>query len=594
MITGQEPADNGVFSFAKDTSVGYLKQENDISSDDTIYEIMLGARPELVEMEQKLKNLEGSLEGGSNIDEYLALRDRFESEGGYQYKSMIASSLKGLGFTEDDFSRPFNTLSGGQKTRVHLAALLFKGPDLLILDEPTNHLDIAATEYLESFLKTYPGSVLLVSHDRYFLDTIVTKIIAIEEGSLISYSGNYSAYAEKSRQRYKARLMAWQKQQDVIKHEQAVITKLKSFNREKSIKRAESREKKLDNMELIEKPEEVNGSMTLRLSPLSESGNDVLDILSLSKAFSSSELFRDADISIKKGEHVAIIGDNGTGKTTLLKIIAGLENADSGSLKTGTGVVIGYYDQEHHELNENNTLFDEISDAYPDLDNTKIRNTLASFLFTGDDVYKKISSLSGGEKGRLSLAKLMLSKANFLILDEPTNHLDITSREILQDAILSYTGTILCVSHDRYFVDHIATRILHLNKKHFYSYNGNYEYYLSKRHDVEENPFIPAAGTDAPKEAPLQSETAANSRLAWQQQKAEQGKLKRQKAALEKLEETISKLEEEDAGYTQALSDPKNGNDLPFLADITAKQADLKVKLDELYAQWEELSEAIR
>ena len=459
MIIGQLPADEGLITFAKDKTFGYLAQQSDLSSSHTIYEELLSVKQDLVSMEQQLRDLEESMKHceGTQLEEimnrYTRMTHDFEVRGGLLYKSELTGVLKGLSFLDEDFDKQISTLSGGQKTRVSLAKLLLQSPDLIILDEPTNHLDIASISWLETYLRSYKGAVLIVSHDRYFLDRVVTKVIAIENGLVRSYAGNYSDYAAKAAMLRKAAVNAYLKQQEEIHHQQQVIDKLKSFNREKSIKRAESREKMLDKMELLEKPVEIRDDMHLKLTPQIISGNDVLSIEDLSKHFGSLTLFEHVDIEIKRGEHVAIIGDNGTGKTTLLKIINELESMDSGQIRLGSKVEIGYYDQEHHVLHSEKTLFDEISDDYPALTNTQIRNTLAAFLFTGDDVFKKISELSGGERGRVSLAKLMLSNANFLILDEPTNHLDITSKEILEQALNDYEGTVLYVSHDRYFVN---------------------------------------------------------------------------------------------------------------------------------------------
>ena len=532
MIIGQLPADEGLITFAKDKTFGYLAQQSDLSSSHTIYEELLSVKQDLVSMEQQLRDLEESMKHceGTQLEEimnrYTRMTHDFEVRGGLLYKSELTGVLKGLSFLDEDFDKQISTLSGGQKTRVSLAKLLLQSPDLIILDEPTNHLDIASISWLETYLRSYKGAVLIVSHDRYFLDRIVTKVIAIENGLVRSYAGNYSDYAAKAAMLRKAAVNAYLKQQEEIHHQQQVIDKLKSFNREKSIKRAESREKMLDKMELLEKPVEIRDDMHLKLTPQIISGNDVLSIEDLSKHFGSLTLFEHVDIEIKRGEHVAIIGDNGTGKTTLLKIINELESMDSGQIRLGSKVEIGYYDQEHHVLHSEKTLFDEISDDYPALTNTQIRNTLAAFLFTGDDVFKKISELSGGERGRVSLAKLMLSNANFLILDEPTNHLDITSKEILEQALNDYEGTVLYVSHDRYFVNQTATRILDLYNKQFYSFAGNYDYYLEKK-DVVEQPSgavqpngqttTAGANTDA-------AESASDSKLSWQQQKEEQAK----------------------------------------------------------------------
>ena len=599
MIIGQLPADEGLITFAKDKTFGYLAQQSDLSSSHTIYEELLSVKQDLVSMEQQLRDLEESMKHceGTQLEEimnrYTRMTHDFEVRGGLLYKSELTGVLKGLSFLDEDFDKQISTLSGGQKTRVSLAKLLLQSPDLIILDEPTNHLDIASISWLETYLRSYKGAVLIVSHDRYFLDRVVTKVIAIENGLVRSYAGNYSDYAAKAAMLRKAAVNAYLKQQEEIHHQQQVIDKLKSFNREKSIKRAESREKMLDKMELLEKPVEIRDDMHLKLTPQIISGNDVLSIEDLSKHFGSLTLFEHVDIEIKRGEHVAIIGDNGTGKTTLLKIINELESMDSGQIRLGSKVEIGYYDQEHHVLHSEKTLFDEISDDYPVLTNTQIRNTLAAFLFTGDDVFKKISELSGGERGRVSLAKLMLSNANFLILDEPTNHLDITSKEILEQALNDYEGTVLYVSHDRYFVNQTATRILDLYNKQFYSFAGNYDYYLEKK-DVVEQPSgavqpngqttTVGAHTDA-------AESASDSKLSWQQQKEEQALKRKKENQLRKCEDEIAALEDEIAQLNEQMADPAIATDVAKLQELSQKQTALQETLEQRYEEWEELSE---
>ena len=599
MIIGQLPADEGLITFAKDKTFGYLAQQSDLSSSHTIYEELLSVKQDLVSMEQQLRDLEESMKHceGTQLEEimdrYTRMTHDFEVKGGLLYKSELTGVLKGLSFLDEDFDKQISTLSGGRKTRVSLAKLLLQSPDLIILDEPTNHLDIASISWLETYLRSYKGAVLIVSHDRYFLDRVVTKVIAIENGLVRSYAGNYSDYAAKAAMLRKAAVNAYLKQQEEIHHQQQVIDKLKSFNREKSIKRAESREKMLDKMELLEKPVEIRDDMHLKLTPQIISGNDVLSIEDLSKHFGSLTLFEHVDIEIKRGEHVAIIGDNGTGKTTLLKIINELESMDSGQIRLGSKVEIGYYDQEHHVLHSEKTLFDEISDDYPTLTNTQIRNTLAAFLFTGDDVFKKISELSGGERGRVSLAKLMLSNANFLILDEPTNHLDITSKEILEQALNDYEGTVLYVSHDRYFVNQTATRILDLYNKQFYSFAGNYDYYLEKK-DVVEQPSgavqpngqttTAGANTDA-------AESDSDSKLSWQQQKEEQALKRKKENRLRKCEDDIAALEDEIAQLNEQMADPAIATDVAKLQELSKKQTALQETLEQRYEEWEELSE---
>ena len=486
----------------------------------------------------------------------------------------------------------YDTLSGGQKTRKRLEEILQEKPDLLILDEPTNHLDIGSIQWLEKVLKRYEGAVLLVSHDRYFLDRIVTKVIDLERGKVRMYQGNYTAYAEKKRQIREAEWKAFQNQQAEIKHQEAVIEKLKQFNREKSIKRAESREKMLLKVERLEKPEELENEMKLLFSPRESSGNDVLMAKELGKSYDGKRLFSHGTFSLQKGEHVALIGDNGTGKTTLLKILNGLVQADEGEFRLGSKVKIAYYDQEHAVLNMEKTLFDEIQDTYPDMNNTKVRNVLAAFLFTGDDVYKRIQDLSGGEQGRVSLAKLMLSDANFLILDEPTNHLDIQGKEVLEEAIRNYEGTVLYVSHDRYFINKTATRIIELFSNRFDNYIGNYDYYIEKKEDVRaygdslQKDKMPLEAID-PEEA-QRLEEKESKRLDWESQKELSAKRRKWQNALQKAEEKIAKLEERKEELTASMEEV--GSDVGRLMEIHREQEAIDKELEEQYAIWEESS----
>ena len=589
MIIGQLPADEGLITFAKDKTFGYLAQQSDLSSSHTIYEELLSVKQDLVSMEQQLRDLEESMKHceGTQLEEimdrYTRMTHDFEVKGGLLYKSELTGVLKGLSFLDEDFDKQISTLSGGQKTRVSLAKLLLQSPDLIILDEPTNHLDIASISWLETYLRSYKGAVLIVSHDRYFLDRVVTKVIAIENGLVRSYAGNYSDYAAKAAMLRKAAVNAYLKQQEEIHHQQQVIDKLKSFNREKSIKRAESREKMLDKMELLEKPVEIRDDMHLKLTPQIISGNDVLSIEDLSKHFGSLTLFEHVDIEIKRGEHVAIIGDNGTGKTTLLKIINELESMDSGQIRLGSKVEIGYYDQEHHVLHMEKTIFQEISDDYPNLNNTQIRKVLAAFLFTGDDVFKLIGDLSGGERGRVSLAKLMLSEANFLILDEPTNHLDITSKEILEHALNNYTGTVLYVSHDRYFINQTATRIMDLVNHTFVNYIGNYDYYLEKKEELTQ--------IYAPKEEEAVADVSASAtKLDWKQQKEEQARLRKRENDLKKTEAEIEKLETRDGEIDEEMAQPEVAVNVAECVRLSKEKAAIAEKLEELYAKWEELA----
>ena len=593
MIVGELPSDKGEVILTKGKTLGYLAQHQEMVSGNTIYEEVKLAKADIIATEQQIRAIERELthlEGdalASRLETYHRLTASFEQENGYAYESEISGVLKGLGFHEDDFSKPVETLSGGQKTRVSLGKLLLTRPDILLLDEPTNHLDLNSIAWLETYLLNYPGAVLIVSHDRYFLDRVVTKVLEIEMGKLMTYMGNYSEFAEKKRQIRDARLKEYLNQQQEIKHHEAVIEKLRSFNREKSIKRAESREKMLNKIVPIEKPVEMNTEIHLTLEPSRTSGNDVLFVEHLSKAFPSQVLFTDVNFEIRRGEHVAIIGDNGTGKTTLLKILNQVLPADTGTFTLGTNVEIGYYDQEHHVLHMDKTIFDEISDDYPDLTNTQIRNMLAAFLFTGDDVYKQIRDLSGGERGRVSLAKLMLSKANFLILDEPTNHLDISSKEILEKALNDYTGTLLYVSHDRYFINQTATRILELVNQTFVNYIGNYDYYLEKREEltaVYAGKGMSASDASAP-------ENISESKLSWQEQKEANARERKRQNDLYKTEERITGLEERDTAIDELMTLEEVFTNSVRCQELADEKAAIAKELEELYEKWEELSE---
>lgn len=597
IIVGEMTPDDGQVVLAKDKTLGYLAQNSTVDTSHTIYEELLSVKADLLRLEEKIRECENNMKHADGdaledlMKQYTSLTHAFETGGGYLYRSELVGVLKGLGFTEDEFSKPVATLSGGQKTRVALGRLLLQNPDLIILDEPTNHLDMNSIAWLETYLLNYKGAVLIVSHDRYFLDRIAGKVIEIDQSKATTFMGNYSDYAVKKEQLRVAAWNAYMNQQREIKHQEEVIAKLKSFNREKSIKRAESREKMLDKIEVIEKPSEVRTDMKLTLTPRILSGNDVLTVEHLSKSFDSHKLFADVNFEIKRGEHVAIIGDNGSGKTTLLKILNGLVPADQGTFRLGSNVEIGYYDQEHHVLHSEKTLFEEISDDYPYLNNTQIRNVLAAFLFTGEDVFKRISDLSGGERGRVSLAKLVLSNANFLILDEPTNHLDIMSKEILEDALNGYEGTILYVSHDRYFINRTAHRILDLTEGQFVSYVGNYDYYLEK-HDT----VMAAIEANAPQNADADSAVAAKAaesevKLDWKAQKEEQARLRKKENDLKKCEEKIAELEARISEIDTEMSDPAIGTQVAKLQELSKEQTSCQEQLEKLYEQWEELAE---
>ena len=594
IIAGELPSDGGSVILTKGKTMGYLAQHQDMNTDRSIYEEVRTAKADIIAMEQKIRQLElemKDLSGDSledHMDSYNRLTAAFERENGYAYESELTGVLKGLGFQEEEFTKPVNTLSGGQKTRVSLGKLLLTKPDILLLDEPTNHLDLNSITWLETYILNYPGAVLIVSHDRYFLNRIVTKVIEIENGELMTYSGNYTDYSQKKQQIREARIKEYLNQQQEIKHQEAVIEKLRSFNREKSIKRAESREKMLEKIKPVEKPIETNKDFQLKLEPATISGNDVLTVEHLSKAFPPQTLFSDISFEIKRGEHVAIIGDNGTGKTTLLKILNQVLPADNGTFTLGTNVQIGYYDQEHHVLHMEKTIFEEISDDYPTLTNTQIRNMLAAFLFTGDDVFKRISDLSGGERGRVSLAKLMLSEANFLILDEPTNHLDITSKEILEKALNNYTGTLLYVSHDRYFINQTATRILDLTHHTFVNYIGNYDYYLEKKEGLT------AAYTeniDMTSDSSTDSGEVSASKLSWQEQKELQAKERKRQNELKKTEERISVLEDRDREIDDLMVQEEIFTNSVKCQELAKEKVQIAEELETLYKNWEILAE---
>ena len=617
-LIGEEHPDGGSITIPKDARIGYLSQNIDADSDKSIYEEVISIKQDVLDMEEELRSLELRMKDEpdeSVMKHYSELMHRFELENGYAVRSNVQGILKGLGFKEEEFTKKVSLLSGGQKTRLSLGRLLLDAPDILILDEPTNHLDIASVSWLEAYLKAWKGAVIIVSHDRYFLDRIVNKILDIENGHGMLYTGNYTAFAEKKAVLRKDRMRAYLNNQAELKHQQEVIDKLKQFNREKSIKRAESREKALAKMERIDKPFDVDDAMRLHFTPSKLSGKDVLFAENLSKAFGDKELFAGVELDIKRGEKLAIIGPNGTGKTTLLKIINGTESPDSGEIELGTRVEIAYYDQEHHVLDPDNTVFDEISDAYPYMNNTEIRNLLASFLFTGEDVFKLIRDLSGGEKGRLSLAKLMLSKANLLLLDEPTNHLDITSKEILEEAVRNYEGTVIYVSHDRYFINRTATRIMELDHHHFVSYLGNYDYYLEKQADsafdkekavsgrlyteafskralVNASAASASSSADAAASEAVQS-TGAEIKLSFEEQKKKKQQQQKLRTALSNCEKEIEQHETAISGLDEEMADPANAVNSAKLNKLSQKQVRLNEELEELYSKWEEISEEL-
>ena len=590
ILTGEESADSGSITLAKDAKLGYLRQINNVDSalsiiDElyTVIEPILNMEKRMSQMQEDMKHLTGS-ELEELYSSYTALTHSYELMDGYAAKSRVVGILKGLGFEEADFDRKINTLSGGQKTRVFLAKLLLEEPDIILLDEPTNHLDLRSIEWLESYLLNYKGAVIIVSHDRYFLDKIVSKVIDIENGNVQMYLGNYTDFSNKKQMLLDAKMKEYLNQQQEIKHQEAVITKLKQFNREKSIKRAESRQKQLEKIERVEAPQTYSENMRLSLDISKESGKDVLTVHNLSKSFDHKKLFWDINFEIKRGERVAIIGDNGTGKTTLLKIINGLLNPDTGEVIYGSNVSVAYYDQEHQVLHMDKTLFDELSDTYPDMTNTQIRNILAAFLFTGEDVYKKIADLSGGERGRVSLVKLMLSKANFLLLDEPTNHLDIVSKDVLENALNNFPGTVCYVSHDRYFINKTATRILDLTENRLLNYIGNYDYYIEKREAVEE-----AANLTSTEQAEKPTDVS-ESKKEWIDNKTALAQKKKIKNALNKCEKEISEIEDKLQSIDEEFSNPENASNVGKLMELQKQKEALEKRLDKLMEDWEELT----
>ena len=591
IILGELRADEGDVILPKDVTVGYLSQHQDMEGDRGIYDTVIDVKRDLLEVESRLREVEEEMKhlAGDALTEaykeYERLNHRFEQENGYALRSEVTGIIKGLGFSEEEFDKPVSQLSGGQKTRVALARILLSSPKLLILDEPTNHLDMASIAWLEGYLAQYKGAVLVVSHDRYFLNRIVNRVVEIEHNRSMTYLGNYDEFYEKKAQVREAERRRYVNQQREIKHQEEVIAKLRSFNREKSIKRAESREKMLEKIERVEKPLAEEQGMRIRLVPRIESGKDVLTVTGLTKSFPGKPLFHDISFLIKKGERVALLGENGTGKTTMLKIIRGLLPADAGTIREGAKVSIGYYDQEQQNFNESNTVFGEISDDHPNMNNTEIRNTLALFLFTGEDVFKPISALSGGERGRLSLVKLMLSEANFLLLDEPTNHLDITSKEILEEALRSYEGTVFYVSHDRYFVDKTATRILDLTHETVISYEGNYTDYLNQKERKEAVAGFNAVKSDSAHAAVAETVSKQN----WKDQKAKEAEERKLRNRIAKLEEQIASCEQKIQEIDEAMQSPEICTNSFELNRLSEDKEKVEETLLAAMTEWEEL-----
>ena len=592
IIMNELSPDTGNVIFPKGTTVGYLAQHQDLASENTIYDELLAIKQDIITLDHKIRQMEQDMTHLSGerleqlLESYTRLTHEFEEKNGYAYRSEIVGVLKGLGFTEEDFDKKTNALSGGQKTRVSLGKLLLSKPDVILLDEPTNHLDLESIAWLENYLLNYNGTVVIVAHDRYFLNKVVSKIVEIEYGKATVFQGNYSDYATKKAAIRDAQMKQYLNQQREIKHQEEVIAKLRSFNREKSIKRAESREKMLNKMDTLDKPITENQTMNLTFEPSVVSGNDVLSVKQLKKSFDDITLFENLSFEIKRGEKVSIIGNNGTGKTTILKILMDRLNPDAGEISFGSNVKIGYYDQEHQVLDMDKTIFEEIHDAYPSMTQTKIRNTLASFLFTEDDVFKRIKDLSGGERGRVSLAKLMLSEANLLILDEPTNHLDIVSKELLENALNNYTGTVLYVSHDRYFINQTATRILELAGKQFFNYIGNYDYYLDKKDTLH----AAANYNENDTASSVETNTVSKNKLSWQQQKEQQAQIRKIENEIKKCETSITKLEARNEEIDALLVKEEIYTNVEELVKLNNEKKEIETQLEELMERWEELS----
>lgn len=582
--------DSGEIFIDKNKTLGYLSQNLNLDTDKNIYEETLSVFEELINIENRLSALEIKMNEPYDeskadyheklIKDYTTLQDVYSHKGGYVYKGEISRVLKGLGFTEADFYKEINTLSGGQKTRVALCKLLLRKPDILLLDEPTNHLDLEAIAWLEEYMKTYKGTVLVISHDRFFLDSVTNNTFEVISGAVECYNVPYTKFIELRKKNYEAKLKAYNLQQAEIKRQEAIIEKFRSFNREKSIRAAESREKALDKMERIDAPAHEKEGSKIKFEASVKSGYDVLHIEKMSKAYGDKVLFKNLNMDLKRGEKVALIGENGRGKTTLFKIIMDSVEADTGVKVLGTNVNVGYYDQEQSDLDLNKTIIDEVWDAFPHMTTTKLRNALASFLFTGDDVFKVINTLSGGEKCRINILKLMLSKSNLLLMDEPTNHLDIISREALEDAILEYDGTLMVISHDRYFLNKVIGRILELTEDGVTEYLGNYSYFQEKK-------LNPSRYEDYEEIANGKTKTQIKEdkkkkREAEKEAKAMQLKLKNIEKTIADKEDQLLKLQE-DLCLEEIYSNPTESQ------RVNNEIKSLEEEIANLYDEWENM-----
>lgn len=586
--------DDGDIFIDKNKTIGYLSQHLSLQSDNTIYEEVSSVFQHLINLENKIKDLEIKMkepydEANASyheklIKDYTTSQELYENRGGYTYRGNISKVLKGLGFLEDDFNKVITTLSGGQKTRIALCKLLLQNPDILLLDEPTNHLDLEAIEWLEEFLKSYKGTLLVISHDRFFLDAVTNRTFQVINGHVNCYNAPYTKYLELKEKDYESKLKAYNLQQAEIQRQEEIIQKFRSFNREKSIRRAESREKALEKMERLDAPDKEKGASKIQFETAVKSGYDVLHIENLSKSFEDKNLFNNISFDLKRGEKIALIGDNGRGKTTLLNIIMGKLKADSGKAILGTNVNVGYYDQEQSDLDQNKTILDEVWDAFPDLTTTKIRTALGSFLFTGDDVFKEIKNLSGGEKCRINILKLMLSQSNFLLLDEPTNHLDIPSREALENAILNYDGSMLIVSHDRYFLNKVINKIVELKETGMDEYLGNYNYYMEKKQNPSR--FEVYEEVSNGKTKTQVKEEKKKVKLAQKEIRIKKTRLREVESSISENEALLEKLNN-DLCLEEIYSNPKEAE------RVNKEISNTELVIESLYEEWETLSEEL-